>query len=185
MVQRSTIALSQSVVALIAIITDATMQAIAISQLNKTGQQNSAVHESKRLLWISVILQIISSLLMIGVFIICIVHREQLKAHMSKLIYASLITSGSLLLIGGGISANVAIRLQCYRQDPYINEAWKQATNSSIIGILGTISLLLMQAYIRKDNLRNIVRPRKVPSMELPAMAPQKASMPVYHPPAY
>ena len=190
MAKHTTVALIQSIIALIAILANASFQSIGLSELNKAAKSNLDIEYAKRMLLTSVILQFAAAIMMITVSIVLIFNRQKLQQHMSKLIYFALIISGLLLLVGGSLGATVAVRLQCYRGDPHINKAWQQASISSVIGIVGTIVLLMIQAFTRKEELKGAAREYlthqtvRVPTHK-PVGPVQKAPMPAYHPAPY
>ena len=158
MVKNTTIALTQSVVALLAILINAILQSIGLSELNKSLVNNVDVEDAKKLLFIAIMLQFVAAVLMITVLILLIVYREKLQQHMNKFIYVALIISGLLLLIGGSLGASVAVRLQCYRGDPNVDKAWQRASITSVIGIVGTIVLLLIQVFTQRETIKGAAR---------------------------
>ncbi len=190
MVKNTTIALIQSVIALLAILTNASLQSIGLSELNKSLVNNVDVEDAKKLLFTAIMLQFVAAVLMITVFVLLIVYREKLQQHMNKFIYVALTISGLLLLIGGSLGASVAVRLQCYRIDPNVNKAWQMASITSVVGIVGTIVLLLIQVFMQRETIKGAAREYlthkyvRVPTHK-PVAAPKKAPMPAYHPPPY
>lgn len=190
MVKHTTIAIIQTVIALIAIITNITLQVDALMQLNKSVTKNVDIEDSKRMLLSSILLQSIAAVLMIIAFVILIVKREQLQAHMNKFIYAALIISGLLLLVSGSLGGATAVRLQCYRGDADVNKAWNRASMTSVIGVVGTVLLLLIQVFTRKEDIKSATRDYlthkyvRVPTHK-PVPPPKKAPMPAYHPPLH
>jgi len=191
--KNTTIALIQSLIALLAILTNASLQSLALAELNKSPLMNADVDDAKKLLLITVILQFVAAILMITATILLIIYRNKFQQHMNKFVYIALVLSGFLLLVGGSLGAAVAVRLQCYRGDPHVESAWQKASISSAIGIVGTILLLIVQAFTRKETIKSAAReylthkyirvPTHRPIPVPKAATYKKAPMPAYHPP--
>lgn len=150
-----TVAAIQSVFALIATIINASMQAYGLSELNKSKVNNADIETAKKLLLASVIFQFVAAVLMTIVAILIIVNRQKLENHMNKLIYVALFLSGCFLLIGGALGASVAVRLQCYRSDDNVNNAWRMSAITAGVGVTATLSLLLIQSVLRKEKIKS------------------------------
>ncbi len=187
MVQHTTIALIQSVIALIVIIINASLQTMALTDLNKSNLTNEDVQYAKRILLIAIIAQFIAAVVMITVIVLILVYRNQLERYISMFVYSSLMLSGALLIVSGGLGATIAVRLQCYRSDPNVEQAWKAATITSVTGIAGALVLLLIQSFVKREKIKGMARQYLVQdavSQKRPQL-PQRTVMPVHHPPPY
>ena len=72
MAKHTTVALIQSIIALIAILANASFQSIGLSELNKAAKSNLDIEYAKRMLLTSVILQFAAAIMMITVSIVLI-----------------------------------------------------------------------------------------------------------------
>ena len=189
MVKHTTIALLQSLVGLMAIIANSSLQAIGLSHIRKATHNNPKIKEAERLLLISVVTQFVAAVLMVTALVLILVYRQKFQEHLNTLAYAALILAGVLLLVGGAMGSTVALRLQCYRADPHVNKAWEMATWSAVVGVLGAMMLLFIQTFVKRDSLKEIARNYlnnttvKIPTHApiKPAMKP-KAEMPSWSP---
>jgi len=65
--------------------------------------------------------------------------------------YSVLLASSTMLLVGGSFGANSAIKMQCYKDELSVHEGWLYSTISSVIGILTTFIILLINTIQVKD----------------------------------
>nr|QBK87827.1 MAG: hypothetical protein LCMAC202_01730 [Marseillevirus LCMAC202] len=191
MVKHTTIALIQSVFALVAVVVNASLQTNGLLNLNQTNVDNQDIQDAKRFLLAAVIAQFIAAVLMITVAILIIVNKEKLQQQMSKFLYAALIISGLLMLVGGSLGAAAAVRLQCYKADMYVKKAWEMSSITAILGIVGTFILLLIQTFVKRETIKGIARQYlTTKTITVPTYLPvgqqkKKAAMPAFHPPPY
>lgn len=149
--KHTTVAFTQSIIGLILIITMASLQAVALSELNKGTVDNADIKSAKKTLLISVIIQFVAALLFAISFIM--LWRTVSSGSQSSVIYGALLVSGSLMVTGGALGSSAALRLQCHKSDANVKKAWKFSTYSAIIGILGSIFLLIIQTFARKEQI--------------------------------
>ncbi len=186
MVKHSTVALVQSVIGLLAIITNASLQAYGLGELNKVSTSNAEINDAKNLLMGAILTQFIAAILMIVALVLLVIYRQKFQLYMDNFIYIALILSGLLLIVGGSMGSAVAMRLQCYRSDPHVQQAWATATYSAIIGIVGAIVMLTIQAFVKRDTIKDIAREYLIhESMRVPthSLIKPKVQMPAYYPP--
>lgn len=147
--KHTTVALVQSIIGLILIITNASLQAVALSELNKSTIDNDDVKAAKKTLLISVITQFVSALLFSVTFIMLM----SSTSH-NAVVYGALMVSGALMITGGALGSSAALKLQCHKgSDERVLKAWKFSTYSAISGIVGAIFLLIIQTFARKDQI--------------------------------
>nr|QBK87354.1 MAG: hypothetical protein LCMAC201_02640 [Marseillevirus LCMAC201] len=190
MVKHTTIALIQSIFALIVLVINASLQVTGLVHLNQTTLDNQDIKDAKNFLLGAVIAQFIAIILMITVSILIIIYKAKLQLYMSKLLYTALVISGLLMLVSGSLGANAAVRLQCYKNDFYVKKAWEMSSISAILGIGGTFILLLIQAFIKRDTIKDIAREyltTKVVKKQVPTYFPvrHRAPMPLHNPVPY
>ena len=191
MVKHTTIALIQSVFALVVVVINASLQTIGLINLNQTTIDNQDIQDAKRFLLGAAIAQFIAAVLMITVAILIIVYKEKLQQHMNKLLYAALVVSGLLMIVGGSLGASAALRLQCYKSDTNVQKAWEMSSITAILGIVGAFIMLLIQAFVKRETIKDIARQYlttktiKVPTYVPVGPQKKKAAMPAFHPPPY
>jgi hypothetical protein len=153
MVSHVTAAIIQAFFGLTAIIASGALQAYALSEMQKSSLKTSDLDNIKQLLTGTVIAQFIAALILLVALIMILARGKD--GDVSGFAYTALIAAGLLLFASGVVSANIAMRLQCYRNDPNIQVAWQMSTYSAIVGIVGSILLLVVQTFVRKDTLRD------------------------------
>lgn len=148
------VAITQSVIGLLAILANAGMQTYGLLELNKYKPPAPIpdIEEAKKLLLGAILIQFISGILMITALILFSIHREKFTSNTFS--HAILFLAGVLLLVGGSIGSTVSLRLQCYRSDANVAVAWNMATYSAIIGISGAILMLLIQAFVKRKAIK-------------------------------
>lgn len=154
--QNVTVSLLQVIVIFIMTLVNATLQTIAYRNIKKSQLTNSDITKAAKLLLGSLISQYVTAFVMIAVAAYMIANRNTaLNDNTQKvLVYGFLVLSTSALLTGGVIGASVSTKLQCFRNYNEIEQAWQKSTISATSGILGTVLVLLIQAFIRRDTLK-------------------------------
>lgn len=187
MVEHTTVAYVQTVLILLLISTNAVLQSIALARLNKYEGDNESVAYARKILIASIAVHYITIVFIIACFIIYRMYSKSFEAHMATLTYTLLIFSSIVLISGGSLGATAALQLQCSRSDENIQSAWKMSTISSVIGIVGTVLMLSIQTFIRRNKLKEAARDYishkyiKVPvDFELPKPAPQPRPQPQF-----
>jgi len=151
----TTVSLIQIVTILAAVVTNASLQSVALARLDKysattpfLGAEIASLH---KLLLGSIIAHFLAALIAVVTIILLSIRPN---SQVSTIATIGLYFSGLLLLTGGIISANVAVRLQCLKGDPQLYDAWYFSTTSALIGVLGTIVLLAIQATLNRQDLK-------------------------------
>jgi hypothetical protein len=169
MVSKSTIVLIQCIIVLVCILVNTGLQTAAYSALGRSGVETIEDISSARktLLW-SIILHYITTFFLILATVLLLVHKfsntdryKLVNEYNSIIVYGILGISCFLLLLTGAVGSNVAVKLQCYKANESINYAWKMATSSGVIGVLGTIFILLIQIFMHKDHINKSLLQRK------------------------
>jgi MFS family permease len=173
----------QTVVALLAILVNASLQTRALKHLDGKPEHTT----TERLLVAAVATQFIAAAVIIVVFIGMVVYRDNFRAHHTIAIHVALVMCGLLLLVGGSLGAAVAIRLQCHKDDPELRQAWSLASASAVIGILGAFVLVAAQAIAKRAVVKRVIREYLTSeSVRVPTYLPiAKDKMPSYNPPTY
>jgi len=146
----------QTFIALALTLTNASLQAYALAQINKADLKDSdlKVSEVKNMLLGSVVSQFLTAILLMVIFVLLFVYREKYQKHIGWMIYAGLSISTFLMFVGGVIGATAATRLQCYKKLPHVYEAWRMSMLTGVMGILGTMMIMFVQAFLKRHEIK-------------------------------
>lgn len=192
--KHSTVGILQTIVAMLAIIANIGLQITGSIALGKATTDNPDIATAKRILTGSIITQILAVILIGSVLSVIVFAKDAFSGGTSVWIYIALVTAGILLLIGGSLGATVAMKLQCYRSDPNVQKAWQMSTISAVIGIVGAMLMLVVQGFLKREEIKVRVlkqlAPRKPnpptpkPMQVNPNAMPRtrRAPMPTHHP---
>lgn len=135
---------------------NAGLQAYSFYELNGITPTNSSITEAKHLLLASFIAQIIAALFMLVAIILAITHRTSPNAK--KWVFVALVLATIFLFGGGVLGAISAMNLQCFRKMLPVETAWQMASISAVIGIVGTVLVLIIQTYMAKESIKKALR---------------------------
>jgi len=153
MVSSKTVNMMQTTIATTAILANAVLHTIGFSALGKTTSTDPAVASAKKTLMISFIIQYIAVAMMIGSTAFIIIKPN--SPMVNGIAYGSIFVSTGILFFGSILAINTAMKLQCLKTNyPHIETAWKMATISSVIGIIGVLLILLVQAYVHREKIQ-------------------------------
>jgi len=154
--KNTSISIIQAIIVVIITLLNASFQLYSLVQLNKVHGLNSEVQEAKHLLLNVIITQYIIAIFMALVAFLVFAYRHKLGSNtkfVNLIVYLGLIFATITMFSGGVIGAIVASKLQCLKADPHVENAWRYTSVSAITGIVGTILVLLVQGFIRRDQM--------------------------------
>jgi hypothetical protein len=138
-------------------IVNLSLQSVAYVHLNKFDSMlasqslNNEISAIKKILIFSILINVVAVIALILAIVLIVLGRGL------PVVNGCMVMSGVLLLVSGSFSANIAIRLQCLKSDEHLALSWSYTSISAIIGILGTIVLLAVQALENKNALKKAV----------------------------
>jgi MFS family permease len=155
---KETLVILQCLLALLITIFNASLQTASLVNLHKSKTDNADITLAKQYLLGSIIAQFTAGFIMLISLVVIFMNAEKFKEHMSKLIYFMLIVSTLIMFTGGIIGASVSTRLQCYRADKSVNDAWQSSSITAATGVLGFVLILFMQAFMGRQKIKDVVR---------------------------
>ena len=150
----------QAVLVLIVTLLNASFQTYSLQQLRKTAVNDPLIDEAKNILLNTVITQYIIAVFVAIMAFILFAYRHRISESklVNVIVYLGLIVSTVVMFVGGVFGALVASKIQCFKQDKNVHNAWRYSTVSAINGIVGTILVLLVQGFIRRDNIHEYLK---------------------------
>lgn len=169
MVSSKTVNMMQTTIATTAILTNSILQTIGFSALGKSTSTDPVVASAKKTLMISFIIQYVAVAMMIGATAYIIIKPDD-APMVNGLAYGSLFLSTGILFFGSILAIQTAMKLQCLKiNDKNVETAWKMATISSVIGIVGVLLILLVQAYVHREKIQTRTLQYLAPKVPAPA----------------
>lgn len=160
------------------------LQAYALYTIKSIDNDQVNLKKVHETLLLSLIIQFISFVVMIFMIVFIVYYKDSTKSFISLLTYIGIFITSTIMFFGGAINAFVANKLQCYRADKNINIVWQMSTINAISGILGTMLVLIIQAFIKRDYLKtqalNYLQNNKANMPENIA-----SNIPIYNPPLF
>lgn len=135
------------------------LQILSYRNIQRHENANTKLSIAKRRVLYNMVVSLVGS--MIGALVLVLFYRRSNKSKTPAMVNVSMYLLAMLLFISGSLAAMSASSLQCVKElNKDLNNAWLYSTACAIIGIIGTVMILILEGSKRINSYKESQNPQ-------------------------